>query len=124
MLDGLGTAILVHGEPDPIAGLGEALGRAGLARERIAAPALDQSYDLVHRAGRWEAVVGAVAEMPRLERGEASARRDWHNDYAQILLDLRGALREAPNDASRRRLLLEMRRVIAASGGGHRPVKS
>lgn len=124
MLRDLGTAMLLHGEPGSIAGLAEALGQAGLERERIVTPALDQSYDLVHRDGRWEAVVGAATEMPRLEREEASARRDWHNDYAQILLDLRGALHEAPNDASRRRLLQEMRRVIAASGGRHRPAKS
>ena len=56
-------------------------------------PSLDQSFDLVHRDGRWTAVATAVAaEAPRLPPEEASARRDWHNDYAQILLDLRGAL--------------------------------
>ncbi len=60
----------------------------------------------------------AGAEAPRLPPEEVSARRDWHNDYAQILLDLRGALQTAPDDRSRRRLLQEMRRVIGAVNGG------
>ncbi len=118
MLRVLGTAILVHGEKESIGALGRALAQAGLASERIVEPALDQSYDLVHRDGRWEAVGAGGAAMPRLDREEAGARRDWHNDYAQILLDLRAALREAPDDAGRQRLLQEMRRVIVTSGGG------
>jgi metallo-beta-lactamase family protein len=119
LIAGLGTALLVHGEPDPIAGLTGALAAAGLPRERIASPSLDQAYDFAHREGRWMAVAAAAAgEAPRLPAEEASAGRDWHNDYAQILLDLRGALRAAPDDRSRRRLLREMRRVIGAAGGG------
>ena len=82
-------------------------------------PSLDQGYELVQREGRWTAVAPAVAvEAPRLPAEEANARRDWHNDYAQILLDLRGALQTAPDDRSRRRLLQEMRRVIGAVNGG------
>ena len=113
MLAGLGTAMLVHGEPDSIAGLAGALSQAGLAPERIVAPLLDQAFDLVHREGRWTAVAASAGgEAPRLPPEEASARRDWHNDYAQILLDLRAALQKAPDDGSRRRLLQEMRRVL------------
>ena len=120
LLATLGTAVLVHGEPDSLAGLGDALVAAGLAREHIAVPSLDQAFDLVHRDGRWAAVASTVGEAPRLAAEEASARRDWHNDYAQILLDLRGALQKAPDDGSRRRLLQEMRRVIGATVGNDR----
>ena len=120
LLATLGTAVLVHGEPDSLAGLGDALVAAGLAREHIAVPSLDQAFDLVHRDGRWAAVASTVGEAPRLAAEEARARRDWHNDYAQILLDLRGALQKAPDDGSRRRLLQEMRRVIGATVGNDR----
>ncbi|MBX9944022.1 MAG: MBL fold metallo-hydrolase [Reyranella sp.] len=119
LLAGLATAVLVHGEAESIAGLADALVAANLPRDRVVVPTLDQRYDLVWRAGRWtaeEADVGIAA--PRLPPEEASARRDWHNDYAEILLDLRGALQAAPDDRSRRRLLQEMRRVIGAAGGG------
>ncbi|MDP2350693.1 MAG: MBL fold metallo-hydrolase RNA specificity domain-containing protein, partial [Chloroflexota bacterium] len=119
LLAGLSTAMLVHGEADSIAGLADALATAGLPRERVAVPLLDQSFDLVQRDGRWTAVAAAAAaEAPRLRPEEASARRDWHNDYAQILLDLRGALRTAPDDHSRRRLLRELRRVVGVVNGG------
>lgn len=113
MFDSLGTAVLVHGEPDSIAGLADVFVQAGLARERIVVPSLDQAFDLVRRDGRWTAVALSTADKaPRLPPDEASARRDWHNDYAQILLDLRSGLRRAPDDDSRRRLLQEIRRVI------------
>ena len=119
MIAGLATAILVHGEPDSIAGLAEGLVAAGLPSERVAVPALDQGFDLVQRDGRWTAVAtSGEPEAPRLPPEEASARRDWHNDYAQILLDLRGALQTAPDDRSRQRLLQEMRRAIGAVNGG------
>ncbi len=120
LLAGLGTALLVHGEPDSISGLAAGLTTAGLAGERIAVPSLDQAFDLVHRDGRWTAVAIAADGVvgPRLPPDEARARRDWHNDYAQILLDLRGALQAAPDDRSRRRLLQEIRRVVGASEGG------
>lgn len=115
ILAGLGTAVLAHGEPDSIAGLAGALSKAGLPQERVAVPFLDQAFDLIYRDGRWTAVAtSAGGQAPRLPPEEASARRDWHNDYAQILLDLRAALQQAPDDGSRRRLLQEMRRVLGA----------
>lgn len=115
----LGTALLVHGEPGSMEGLAEALTRAGLPRGRIVVPALDQRFDLLHRDGRWIATPSTgEAELPRLTADNASARRDWHNDYAQTLLDLRATLQNAPDDGSRNRLLKEIRRVID-SGARH-----
>jgi metallo-beta-lactamase family protein len=112
---GLGSALLVHGEPSSMEGLAEALSKEGLARSRIAVPTLDQRFDLEHRDGRWIATPATVGEtLPRLSAENASARRDWHNDYAQTLLDLRAALQNAPDDRSRSRLLKEMRRLIGA----------
>jgi metallo-beta-lactamase family protein len=118
MLMRLGTALLVHGEPNSMDGLADALVRAGLPRERIAAPELDQAFDFDHREGRWMAVAGpALAEVPRLGAEQASASRDWHNDYAQVLLDMRAALRDAPDDRSRKRLLEQLRGLLARPNG-------
>ena len=116
LLEALGTALLVHGEPQAIEGLATALRDAGLERDRIAIPTLDQRFDLEHRDGRWIAV--AVAAPSRIAPEMASASRDWHNDYAQALLDLRAALNSAPDDRSRQRLLQELRGVLA--GGNAR----
>ena len=49
---------------------------------------------------------------PRLSVEEVTATRDWHNEYAQTLLDLRSALNRATDNRVRRRLLREVRRVI------------
>ena len=117
LLDGLGTALLVHGEPTAIEGLAEALSQAGLTRARIAVPTLDQCFVLEHREDRWMAIPAAAA-TPRMAAKEASAPRDWHNDYAQALLDLRGALQKAPDDQSRHRLLQELRRLLERTDGG------
>ncbi|MGZ3339547.1 MAG: MBL fold metallo-hydrolase RNA specificity domain-containing protein [Reyranella sp.] len=113
MLATLGTALLVHGEPEASAGLADALTGAGLSRGRITLPSLDQRFDLAYRDGRWVASAAASGE-PRLAADVASAPRDWHNDYAQTLLDLRTALNKAPDDASRHRLLQELRRLIGS----------
>ncbi len=108
----LGTALLVHGEPHSFAGLTEALVAAGLPNARIAVPGLDQGYGLEHRDGRWIAVATTTAALPRLATVDVSAPRDWHNDYAQSLIDLRNALQSAPDDGVRRRLLQDVRRAI------------
>lgn len=113
MLGSLGSALLVHGEPEAVDGLGAALEGAGLGRARILAPTLDQGFAFEFQDGRWTAVPTA-APAGRLAPTEASAPRDWHNDYAQTLLDLRAALNDAPDDRSRQRLLQELRRVLSA----------
>ena len=124
MMGRLGTALLVHGEQNAIDGLADALVRAGLPRNDIAAPELDQRFDFEHRDGRWTAVASAAAaEPPRLGAEQAGAGRDWHNDYAQLLLDMRAALRGAPDDRQRQQLLAEMRAVLgrgARSGAAAR----
>ncbi len=112
MLAGLGTALLVHGEPEALGGLGVALEGAGFSHGRISTPTLDQCFTLEYQGGRWTAAPG-IGHAERLTASEASAPRDWHNDYAQTLLDLRTALKSAPDDGRRRRLLQELRRVLA-----------
>lgn len=113
MLSRLGGALLVHGEQHSIEGLAGSLVQAGLARERIAVPELDQSFSVERRDGRWTAVASAGAvEPPRLSTDQASALRDWHNDYAEVLLDIRSALRNAPDDLTRQRLLAQLRGLL------------
>lgn len=116
VLPDLGSVLLVHGELDALGGLADALAKTGLRRDRIAVPDLDQSFALELREGRWTAEPVDVS-APRLPARQAKARRDWHNDYAEALLDLRAALQHPADDASRQRLLREVRRVIDAHRG-------
>ena len=114
LLEQVGTVFLVHGEQPPSEGLADALALAGLSRARIAIPTLDQKFDIVHRDGRWMATSSA-APTPRLAASDVAAQRDWHNDYAETLLNLRAALQKAPDDRARRRLLQEVHRLIAGT---------
>lgn len=114
LLAELGTALLVHGEQHSIDGLGEALTAAGLGRGSIAIPVLDQKFIVEQRDGRWVAVPSTAAAAPRLAATEASARADWHNDYARFLLDLRAAVLAAPDDLTRHRLLRQLRGSLPA----------
>ncbi len=116
----LGTLMLVHGEPEALDGLGEAATAAGLERARLVVPELDESFDIVFRDGTWAATAAAPGGTPRLSPREATAPRDWHNDYAALLLDLRKALREETDDRRRQALLDGVRRVIEAAGVGRR----
>lgn len=112
VLPTLGSLLAVHGEPEALTGMVTALSEAGLAPERIAVPGLDQAYEFTYRDSRWIAVPSKADAAPRLSTEEVTATRDWHNDYAQTLLDLRSALNAATDNRLRRRLLREVRRVI------------
>ena len=54
----------------------------------------------------------SAAPAPRLAASDVAAQRDWHNDYAETLLDLRAALQKAPDDRARRLLLQDVHRLI------------
>lgn len=126
LLPTLGSALLVHGEPDALEGLAGSLSAAGLERSRIEVPDLDQVFAIVFRDGRWQAVPSQAAAAPRLASAQARASRDWHNDYAAALLDLRNALQQESDDGRRQQLLDEVRRLIGshrAGSGSDLPVR-
>jgi metallo-beta-lactamase family protein len=118
LLPTLGSAMLVHGEPDAVQGLADSLSAAGLDHPRIVAPELDQAFSIVFRDGRWLALPSQAAATPRLAPAQASAARDWHNDYAATLLDLRNVLLQESDDRQRQQLLNEVRRLIGSHGAG------
>jgi metallo-beta-lactamase family protein len=114
LFPGLASALLVHGEPDAVKGLAEGLSAAGLEPTRIFAPQLDQAFDVAFQDGQWQAIPAREAAAPRLDPAQARAMRDWHNDYAALLLDLRNALGRETDDRHRRELLGDVRRLIDA----------
>jgi metallo-beta-lactamase family protein len=112
--EGVGSALLVHGEPEAARSLATALANAGLERSRILTPQLDEAFDIVFQNDRWQAIPATEPRAPRLEADQATAKRDWHNDYAALLLDLRNALHQEADDDRRQKLLAEVRRLIDA----------
>lgn len=118
LLPALGSAMLVHGESGAVQGLADGLLTAGLAGPWIHAPALDQAFDIVFRDDRWQTEPALAAATPRLAPAKVRAARDWHNDYAAALLDLRAALQQENDDHQREQLLNEVRRLIGSHRAG------
>jgi metallo-beta-lactamase family protein len=83
---------------------------------RIHVPQLDERFVLRRSAGDIS-VEKLPPERRRADdelRAALASGRDWHNEYAQTVLEVRSALLAAPDDATRRRML---DRVKAALGG-------
>jgi len=104
---------VTHGDDQARAALGTALRDLGIEAAQIVQPTLDETYALDR--GRQPVPIAATAP-PRiaaedLRRGLGG--RDWHNDYAALVLDLQKRLREARSDETRGELLRRIRGLIA-----------
>jgi metallo-beta-lactamase family protein len=82
-----------------------------LPAERIAVPALDDSYNLTANGF----VRRANTEPPRLAP-EQVARMDWHNDVSRLILDINEALRATPDERNRNTLIRRLRRALDEDG--------
>ena len=102
-----GGIFLTHGEDQARAALREHLSAAGLAEDLIHLPRIDDRFELV--------AAGAPAAQPRRARiPDSEIARDWHNEYAVLLLDLSRQLDRLPGDEARRQLLRRVRAALSA----------
>ena len=102
-----GGIFLTHGEDQARAALREHLIAAGCAGALIHLPRMDDGFELV--------AAGAPAPQPRRARiPDSEIVRDWHNDYAVLLLDLSRQLERLPDDEARRQLLRRLRSALSA----------
>ncbi|MDR5653837.1 MBL fold metallo-hydrolase [Ruixingdingia sedimenti] len=104
------NVFLVHGEPRALAGLAARLDGI-VAPERVVIPALDDGAELTLAGAR----MLAPAAPPRLERDQ-TARLDWHNDAAQLILDIHAALDAAADEKARAVILRRLRRGLEGEG--------
>jgi metallo-beta-lactamase family protein len=116
------AVFLVHGEAAALAALAAGLAEAGVDPARIRVPELDDRFVLRGPPDRLE-----VERLPAAgRRADAELRhalaagRDWHNDYAAAMLDMRRALLAAPDDAARHRMLERLRAALANGGAAPR----
>lgn len=97
---------LTHGEDASRAALRDLLVEKGLSRRRIYLPQLDDAVDLT----------GARAPRkrpgPRRLPPNAIGWTDWHNEYAQLVLDLQQALYKAGDDKERNAMLRRLRHAL------------
>jgi len=95
-----GALFLTHGEDEERAALREAVIREhGLGGDQVILPMLDDKFEL-----RSDGVAGVVkAPRPRIDISQVTY--DWHNAYAQLVIELSNRLQDAPSDADRLALI-------------------
>lgn len=106
-----GSVFIAHGEPDAAQGLKRRLAEAGFAEDRLLVPALDETFLL----GEGPATL-ADQSPPRLPP-RAAGSLDWHNQRAAFQLALGEALKAAPDDADRERMLHVLSAALEAYRG-------
>lgn len=97
---------LTHGEDESRTALRDLLVGSGLSRRRIHLPQLDDAVDLMGERGPRK------RPGPRRLPPSVVGRTDWHNDYAQFVLDLRQTLNSAPDDEKRNAMLHRLQKAL------------
>lgn len=102
---------ITHGEDEALSQLSEGIVEMGFDRSRVIVPRLDQVYVLDAGTGARLAKPSGVSRLePKAEA--LVAGKDWHNDYAQLVLDLQHKLQATSDDRSRKKLLRRLRQSI------------
>lgn len=91
-----GALFLTHGEDEEREALRKAVvATYGLGGDQVILPLLDDQFEL-----RAEGITGVV--KPATRRVDlAQVTSDWHNAYAQLVIELSNRLQTAPTDADR-----------------------
>jgi metallo-beta-lactamase family protein len=101
-----GAIFLTHGEDEERAALRAALINTGLAGDQVILPLLDDAFEL--RAAGIASVTRP--EAPRID--PAQINLDWHNAYAQLVIELSNRLQTAPNDAARLAIVNDLKQQL------------
>lgn len=99
---------LTHGEPRALQALSCGLFQRGIDADRIFIPQLDERIRLAPAIAR-QPIVPRLGEDARLA---VLKGRDWHNDYAELALDLQHRLLQTADERGRARLLRRLRRAL------------
>lgn len=101
------AAFLVHGEPQNLAAMRTRLADL-LDDEQMVTPPIDAAFAL--------AADGAhrIDSRPRRIDPGQTARRDWHNDLSELVLEISAELDRAADERSRNVILRRLRRALEA----------
>ncbi|HPE31718.1 MAG TPA: MBL fold metallo-hydrolase [Parvularculaceae bacterium] len=105
-----GAIFLTHGEPEGRDGLMRRLIAQGIDPSMLVAPQLDEVFTLGPK--EFKAAKGAP---PRLAPAEI-VKLDWHNDLAQLQLDIREELDKAADEKARAKIIRRLRRALGDGG--------
>jgi metallo-beta-lactamase family protein len=102
------SLFLIHGEEEARAALSEKLAGIGFDQDRIQCPAMGESMRLTSRGAR------LLRSRPRI--APAAAASDWHNAYAQTVIELRQQLERLKTDKDRENALRRVRDILRPHG--------
>jgi metallo-beta-lactamase family protein len=112
-----GALFLTHGEDEERAALREAVIREhALGGDQVILPMLDDQFEL-----RAEGVAGVVKPpRPRVDINQVTY--DWHNAYAQLVIELSNRLQAAQSDADRLALINSLKAELGGDAVKMPPV--
>lgn len=105
-----GALFLTHGENEERAELREAIVATGeLSGDQVIMPMLDDQYDL-----RAEGIAGVVTpDERRIDLNQVAS--DWHNAYAQLMIELGNRLQTAEDDAERLAIVNSLKQKLGGA---------
>lgn len=105
-----GALFLTHGENEERAELREAIVATGeLSGDQVIMPMLDDQYDL-----RVEGIAGVVRpDERRIDLSQVAS--DWHNAYAQLMIELGNRLQTAKDDAERLAIVNSLKQELGGA---------
>jgi metallo-beta-lactamase family protein len=110
------AVFLTHGEEAPQVALANAMAGEIIAAERIERPRLDDVYDITGDAPfRHEAEI-----RPRISP-DKMARPDWHNELAELILDINDEMGKAADEKARGVIIRRLKRALEGTQGAVPP---
>lgn len=105
---------LIHGSKESLKALRDGLLNQGLPARKLIVPRLDDEFDLTAPAGHLKR-----ADKPRRIDPKRVDVPDWHNDLAQLTLDIREALDKVATEKQRGVILRRLHRALKGGDARH-----
>jgi len=101
---------LTHGSAMALEAMRVQLLQEGFAENAVIVPALDEEY-ILRASGKTTKQRDAIKRIDANGLGDA----DWHNDLAQLTLDIRASVEHMPDNKQKEKLLKSLRRALQKS---------
>lgn len=101
----VGGLFLNHGDDDARAEFKRLIAQRGWDQDKIHMPQFDESFEL--RAGS----AASKGRAPARIRAE-ELQTDWHNEYAQLMIDINSQLAQETDPAQKRALVLKLKSAL------------
>ncbi|MCF8466399.1 MAG: MBL fold metallo-hydrolase [Sneathiella sp.] len=98
---------LTHGSRESLQAFQAQLLEEGFEEGHVIIPALDDEFEL-----RTSGKTGKLRGVSKRLAADNVDRLDWHNELAQLTLDIRSALEHAPDGRQRSKLLSKLRQTL------------